>query len=47
MYNGVYVFCEKEFGVEYEAKVSDVWAPRDGSMLKLEWDRDSRAMFSK
>jgi len=23
------VFCEKEFGVELEAKVSDMWAPRD------------------
>ena len=47
MYNGVYVFCEKEFGFQYEAEVSDMWAPRNDSVLKLEGDRGSRATFSK
>ena len=47
MYNRVYVFCEEEFGVEYEAKISDMWIPRDSSALKLEWARDSRMAFSK
>jgi len=41
------VFCEKGFGVEHEAEVSDIWTPRDGSALKLEGDRGSRATFSK
>jgi len=35
------VFCEEEFGVEYEAKISDMWIPRDSGVLKLEWARDS------
>jgi hypothetical protein len=37
------VFCEKEFGVEYDSEVPDVWTPRGGSMLKLKWDRGSKA----
>ena len=45
--NGVKVFCEEEFGVEHEAKVSDMWTARDSGMLKLEWAWDSRMAFSK
>jgi hypothetical protein len=41
------VFCEEEFGVEHEAKVSDMWTARDSGMLKLEWAWDSRMAFSK
>ena len=41
------MFCEKEFRVEHEVEVSDMWTPRDGSALKLEGDRGSRATFSK
>jgi hypothetical protein len=40
-------FCEEEFGVEHEAKVSDMWIPRDSGVLKLEWARECRAAFSK
>jgi hypothetical protein len=39
------VFCEEEFGVEHEAKVSDMWIPRDSGVLKLEWARGSRTAF--
>jgi hypothetical protein len=28
------VFLEKEFGVEYDAEVPDMWTARDGSILK-------------
>jgi hypothetical protein len=31
------VIREKEFGVELEAKVSDMSTPRDNSVLELEW----------
>jgi hypothetical protein len=41
------VFREKELGVELEAKVSDMWTPRDNSVLELEWRRGGRATFSK
>ena len=41
------MFCEEESGVEHEAKVSDMWIPRDSSVLKLEWAREGRAVFSK
>jgi hypothetical protein len=41
------VFCKEEFGVEHEAKVSDMWTPRDIGVLKLEWVQDSRTAFSK
>ena len=41
------VFREKEFGVELEAKVSDMWTPRDDSVLKLEWGWGGRTTFSK
>ena len=45
--NGVKVFCEEEFGVEHEAKVTDMWIPRDRGVLKLELARECRAAFSK
>ena len=41
------MFCNEESGVEHEAKVSDMWIPRDIGVLKLEWVRDSRTAFSK
>jgi hypothetical protein len=41
------VFCEKEFGVELEAEVSDMWVPRDDGVLKLEWRQSGRAPFGK
>ena len=40
------MFCEEEFGVEDEVKLSDMWIPRDSGVLKLEWARDSRTAFS-
>jgi len=40
------IFCEEEFGVEHEAKVSDMWIPRDSGVLKLKWERECRAVFS-
>jgi hypothetical protein len=42
-----YVFREKEFGIELEANVSDMWTPRDNSVLDMEWGRGGRTMFSK
>jgi len=41
------VFCKEEFGVEHEAKVTDMWIPRDRGVLKLELARECRAAFSK
>jgi hypothetical protein len=35
VFNRVYVFREQEFGVELEAKVSEMWTPRDDSVLKF------------
>jgi hypothetical protein len=32
-------FVKKKLGVKHEAEVSDLWAPRDSGVLKLEWDR--------
>ena len=29
------MFREKEFGVDLEAKVSDMWTPRDDNVLKI------------
>jgi hypothetical protein len=41
------VFCEKGFGVELEAEVSDMWAPRKDFVLKQEWWRSGGTPFSK
>jgi hypothetical protein len=41
------VIREKQFGVELEAKVSDMWTPRDNNVLELEWGWVGRTTFSK
>ena len=41
------MFREKEFRVELETKVSDMWTPRDKGVLKLEWGRGGKTTFSK
>jgi hypothetical protein len=35
-----------EFGVELETEVSDMWAPRDDGVLKLEWRQSGGVPFS-
>ena len=41
------MFCEKEFGIEYNAKVTDVGAPWDDSLLEADWERGGRAASGK
>jgi len=36
---------KKEFGVKDDSKVTDVWVPRDGRVLKVDWGRDRRTAF--
>ena len=37
------MFGKKEFGVEYNAEVTDVVAPWDDSLLEADWKRGGRA----
>ena len=37
------MFGEKEFGVEYNAKVTDVGAPWDDSLMEVDWEKGSKS----
>jgi len=38
---------KKEFGVKDDTEVTDVGAPWDGRLLKVDWDRDRRTAFGE
>ena len=38
---------KKEFGVKDDTKVTDVGAPQDGGVLKMDWGKDRRTAFGE